>query len=43
MNEILIRILETGQALKFSREFSDDRWRNRTVTWLDWSPHVSEY
>lgn len=32
--------VETGQVLKVDREFSDDRWRNRIVTWLDWSPHV---
>ena len=32
--------VEPGQAFKLSREFSDDRWRNRIVTWLDWSPHV---
>jgi len=25
-----------------NREFSDDRWRNRIVTWLDWSPHYPE-
>lgn len=35
-------VLETGQALKLDREFNDDRWRNRIVTWLDWSPHYPE-
>jgi len=34
--------VEPGQAFKLSREFSDDRWRNRIVTWLDWSPHYPE-
>lgn len=34
--------VETGQVLKVDREFSDDRWRNRIVTWLDWSPHYPE-
>ena len=39
--EFICRSVETGQALKLNREFSDDRWRNRIVTWLDWSPHVN--
>jgi len=35
-------VVETGQVLKVDREFQDDRWRNRIVTWLDWSPHYPE-
>ena len=35
------RVVETGQVLKVDREFNDDRWKNRIVTWLDWSPHVN--
>ncbi|CAF0703857.1 unnamed protein product [Brachionus calyciflorus] len=35
-------IIETGQAFKLNREFYDDRWKNRIVTWLDWSPHYPE-
>ena len=34
------RLIETGQAFKLSKEFHDDRWRSRIVTWLDWSPLV---
>ncbi len=33
---------ETGQVLKVNREFNADKWRNRIVTWLDWSPHYPE-
>ncbi|RNA37259.1 cytoplasmic dynein 1 intermediate chain 2-like isoform X9 [Brachionus plicatilis] len=35
-------IIETGQAFKLNCEFHDDRWKNRIVTWLDWSPHYPE-
>ena len=39
-NFLLYRIIETGEVFKLNREFQDDRWKNRIVTWMDWSPHV---
>ena len=33
--------MDTGEKLKFNREFHDDNLKNRIVTWLDWSPQVS--
>lgn len=41
-NDTNNEVIETGQVLNVNREFSDDRWRNRIVTWLDWSPHYPE-
>jgi dynein intermediate chain len=35
-------LVETGQAFKLNKELYDDRWRNRIVTWMDWSPHFPE-
>jgi hypothetical protein len=38
---LMYRVIETGQPLKLHYELTSDRWKNRTVTWLDWSPHVN--